>query len=164
MRHHRPLVALLAAAAATLAPIGAPVLIGPAVAAAQGTPPHAWLFGSWTGGLFPAPANLPASACLQQPVVVFTREIVLRASITDQFYSQRLIETARTSAGATEFRFAPVAAASSNSGLLGLAGPQATVGFGCDDPNVLHVQRKSDNEITFPGCADFPNPLVRCKG
>ena len=160
MRMSRRLAALTLIVTAVVLPLG----LAPAPAAAQAAPPHAWLFGSWTGGLFPAPANLPASVCLQQPVVVFTREVVLRASITDQFYSQRLIETARTSAGATEFRFTPVATPSSNSGLLGLAGPQATIGFGCEDPNVLHVQRKSDNEISFPGCADFPNPLVRCKG
>jgi hypothetical protein len=26
------------------------------------------------------------------------------------------------------------------------------------------VQRRSDNEISFPGCTDFPYPLVRCPG
>lgn len=124
--------------------------------------PHAWLFGSWTGGLFPVPANLAAQACLQQPVVIFTRDVVLRASITDQLYGQRLVETARTSGNITEFRFTPAAPAQ-ETGLLGLSTPSAVTGFGCGDPNALRVLRHSDNEISFPGCADFPNPLVRCQ-
>jgi len=36
------------------------------------------------------------------------------------------------------------------------------VGFGCPSPDVLHVQRRGENEISFPGCNDFPYPLVRC--
>ena len=140
-----------------------PGQLGPHPAIAQSAP-HAWLFGSWTGGLFPVPANLPNQACLQQPVVIFTRDVVLRASITDQLYAQRLIETARTSTGATEFRFTPVAAPANEGGLLGLTTQPVTIGFGCENANVLHVVRISENEITFPGCADFPNPLVRCSG
>jgi hypothetical protein len=31
-----------------------------APARAQGLPPHAWLFGAWTGGLFPPPSTLGA--------------------------------------------------------------------------------------------------------
>ena len=50
-------------------------------------PPHAWLFGTWSGGIFPAPSNITAEACLSQPVVIFTRDLVLRATV-------------RTSAGA----------------------------------------------------------------
>jgi hypothetical protein len=129
-------------------------------AAAQGGPPHAWLFGAWTGGLFPAPENLASRSCLGQPVVIFTRDVVLRATLTDVTYTQRVIETARTNPGSTEFRFSP--AASAGESLLGTAPPPA-VGFGCSDPNALHVLRRSDNEITFPGCADFPYPLVRCR-
>jgi hypothetical protein len=128
-------------------------------AAAAGAPPHAWLFGSWTGGLFPAPSNVTASVCLAQPVVVFTRDVVMRATLTDVTYTQRVIATARTNPGVTEFQFAP--AAPQTSGLFG-AQAAAPIGFGCGSPDVLHVQRRSDNEITFPGCAEFPNPLVRC--
>ncbi len=141
--------------------LGAVLLGTPAApAAAQAAPPHAWLFGIWSGGLFPAPENLPTRACLGQPVVIFTRDVVLRATLTDVTYIQRVIETARTNPGSTEFRFTPVAP--SGGGLLEGGGAPLAVGFGCSDPNALHVQRKSDNEISFPGCTDFPYPLVRC--
>jgi hypothetical protein len=130
-------------------------------AAAQAQPPHAWLFGSWTGGLFPAPPNLSAQACLGQPVVIFTRDVVLRATLTDLTYTQRLVETARTNPGMTEFRFIPAQEPASG-GLLNMPQPTPPAGFGCGDPNVLHVQRHSENEISFPGCVDFPYPLVRC--
>jgi hypothetical protein len=124
-----------------------------------GQPPHAWLFGTWTGGLFPVPSTVSAAACLGEPVVIFTRDIVMRATLTDVTYTQRVIATARTNPGVTDFQFAPTAAP--QTGLFGVA-PTPAAGFGCDSPDVLHVQRRSDNEITFPGCADFPNPLVRC--
>ncbi len=130
----------------------------PAVAQGANLPPHAWLFGTWTGGIFPAPSGLSDQACLSQPIVIFTRDLVLRATITDQTLTQREIETARTSPQGAEFRFT---AASGGSGLLGTgAGPE--VGFGCASPDELHVQRRGENEIVFPGCADFPNSLVRC--
>ena len=144
-------------AAFTLASAVAPV---PALAQGAALPPHAWLFGTWTGGIFPAPSGLTSQACLSQPVVIFTRDLVLRASITEQVLSQREIETARTSANGAEFRFAETGGGGSS--LLGM-GDGRTVGFGCEAPNVLHVQRRGDNEISFPGCADFPNPLVRCQ-
>lgn len=152
MRRPALLAACLCAAVA-LAPTPRP-------AAAQALPPHAWLFGSWTGGLFPVPDNVPARVCLEQPVVIFTRDVVLRATLTSSTYIQRVIETARTNPGVTEFRFEP---ASASGGFLGMAGEPADLGFGCSDPNALHVQRRGDNEITFPGCADFPYPLVRCR-
>jgi hypothetical protein len=128
---------------------------------AQSNLPQAFLLGSWTGGLFPAPAVLSAGQCLQQPTVIFTRDLVLRATLTDEFYVQRLIETARGTGNGIDFRFtgtAPPAAAPSLSPL----GNASTGGFGCEDPNVLHVLRISPNQIRFPGCADFPFPLVRC--
>ena len=134
-------------------------LAGSAVAAPQ--PPQAWLFGSWSGGLFPVPAGMTTQACLSQPVVLFTRDVVLRATLTETTYTQRVVETARTNANGTEFRFTPVAAPPTG-GLLGLTAPPAVTGFGCEDPNVLHVERKSDNEISFPGCQEFSYPLVRC--
>ena len=70
-------------------------------------PPHSWLFGAWTGGLFPAPSVLSAQECLAMPVVIFTRDIVMRAVVTDQFYDQRLVETARVTTEGAEFRFTP---------------------------------------------------------
>ena len=124
-------------------------------------PPHAWLFGAWTGGLFPPPSALGAQECLAQPVVIFTRDIVMRATIVDQLYTQRLVETARSTAAGVEFRFAP--AQQSQAGPFGLAqGGGGETGFGCENPDVLHVQRRSEHEISFPGCPEFPYPLVRC--
>lgn len=122
--------------------------------------PHAWLFGTWTGGLFPAPQNVSREACLGQPVVIFTRDIVLRATLTEQLYSQRVIETVRATKNGAEFQFLPSAGGATS--LLGLTSAAPAPGFGCENPNVLHVERHGPNEITFPGCSDFPNPLVRC--
>ena len=48
-------------------------------------------------------------------------------------------------------------------GLLGMpAGGAPVVGFGCENADLLHVQRRGENEISFPNCGDFPYPLVRC--
>ena len=121
-------------------------------------PPHAWLFGTWTGGIFPVSSSLPPQTCLSQPVVIFTRDLVMRATLTEQTLTQREIQTARAIPGGMEFRLTSTGAA-----------PGALVrgtrggGFGCASPDVLTVQRRGDNEITFPGCADFPNTLVRCQ-
>jgi hypothetical protein len=145
------LIALLALAAA------------PKPAHSQGAP-HGWLFGAWTGGLFPVPAGLSPQACLGQPTVIFTRDVVLRGSLTEVTFGQRVIVTARTTAGQTEIEFTPAvdALAANSNGLLGLAAPKAAAGFGCESDDVLHVRRINENEISFPGCHDFPNPLVRC--
>ena len=129
----------------------------PAPAPAQEMPPHAGLFGTWTGGLFPVPSNLSNQACLSQPVVIFTRDLVLRATLTEQVLTQREIETVRIEAGHDEFRFRPFAQAPAS-----LTAGARRAGFGCEGPDVLHVQRRGENEISFPNCADFPNPLVRC--
>jgi hypothetical protein len=126
-------------------------------------PPHSWLFGSWTGGLFPTPTGLTAEACLSQPVVIFTTDVVLRANLLDSTYDQRVVETARTTkAGAVEFHFAPARGQLPADRLLGITNSSPKPGFGCESPDVLHVQLQSDNEIVFPGCSDFPSPLTRC--
>jgi hypothetical protein len=126
-------------------------------------PPHAWLFGAWTGGLFPPPSALSAQECLAMPVVIFTRDLVMRAVITDQSYVQRLVETARVTAEGVEFRFSsPPATAPANPFSLSQTSGQTDVGFGCSSPDILRVQRRTENEISFPGCRDFPYPLVRC--
>jgi hypothetical protein len=130
-------------------------------AGAQGLPPHAWLFGSWTGGYFPVGVNINAAQCLASPVAIFTKDLVMRATLTSDTLTQRVIATARATASGADFTFAPAApppAASS----LDLAPPPQVAGFGCENPNVLHVQRHGENEIVFTGCADFPYPLVRC--
>jgi hypothetical protein len=142
--------------------IAALALLAPLPVRAQGNlPPHAWLFGAWVGGLYPPPATVSAEQCFAQPVVIFTRDIVMRVVITDTNYTQRQVETARATGDGVEFRFtAPVATASGPFGLD--AGANEDVGFGCANPDYLRVQRLSDNQISFPGCADFPYPLVRC--
>lgn len=141
--------------------LGVTAMLNAGPATAQSEPPHAWLFGAWTGGLFPAPSGLTVQACLAQPVVIFTRDMVLRASLTDTAYTQRLVETARTTPGRTEFRLAP-APDNSAGGLLDSSAPKPAPGFGCESANVLHVVRANANQISFPGCTDFPEPLVRC--
>lgn len=135
-------------------------LVAAAGARAQ-QPPHAWLFGAWTGGLFPPPPHIPLQLCLAQPVVIFTRDVVLRASLTETTYTQRVVETARTTPERTDFVFSP-AKPPETSDLLGVTGAAPPQGFGCETADVLHVQRHSENEIEFTGCADFPYPLVRC--
>ena len=129
-------------------------------AQAQQQPPHAFLFGSWTGGIFPVPAHISAQACLAHPTVIFTQDVVLRATLTDFAYVQRQVESVRTGP-ITEFRFAHTEPPAAD-GLLGAITPPAPMGFGCASADDLIVQRVNDNQITFPGCADFPNPLVRC--
>ena len=150
-------IACLAASTAALAVLG---LCVPPSAGAQAPPPQSWLFGAWTGGLFPPPSAVSPQECMAQPVVIFTRDIVMRVVITDQLYTQRLVETARVTAGGVEFRFSPTQA--SQSGPFGLTQATAQSGFGCESPDALHVRRISDNEISFPGCTDFTYPLVRC--
>lgn len=152
MRRFACLIVILALAA---------LPIGPA-RAQRNLPPHSWLFGAWTGGVFPPPSALSAQECFAFPVVIFTRDIVMRAVTTDQLYTQRLVETARVTAEGVEFRFTP----SSASVGAGPFNPSPSggneVGFGCSSPDILSVQRHTENEISFPGCTDFPYPLVRC--
>jgi hypothetical protein len=160
-------VVLLAGLAPPL-PIGRSGLGMVAAAWAQNSePPHAWLFGAWTGGIFPAPTQLTAQSCLAQPTVIFTRDLVLRSTLTEPTYAQRQIATVRATSSGFEFRFEPAAPvqADPSNGLLGLpsgGGGINAVGFGCESLDALHVERHGENEISFPGCADFPDPLVRC--
>lgn len=126
-------------------------LTGPIRAQSPASPPHAWLFGAWIGGIFPPPVTLGAQECLAQPMVIFTRDVVMRAVMVSPAYMQRQIDTARATANGFEVRLLPAAPT-----------PGAETGFGCPNPNILPVQRRGDNEITFPGCTDFPFPLIRC--
>ncbi|HJS87404.1 MAG TPA: hypothetical protein VJ779_18275 [Acetobacteraceae bacterium] len=144
----------IAAALALLAPFAAPVR------GQQAGPPHAFLFGAWTGGLVPPPSTVTAQGCLAQPTVIFTRDVVMRATLTDILYVQRAIETARGTGDGVDIRLVPQPNAQAALGGLGL-GASGT-GFGCPEADLLHVQRISANEISFPGCRDFPFPLVRC--
>lgn len=125
-----------------------------------GEPPHAWVFGSWTGGIFP-PGETEGPRCTGQPTVIFTRDVVLRASAFDVPYRQRLIETVSAGSDALEFRFLPAPPQSSAFG----ARLPPDIGFGCPGgPNGLRVERRGPDEIVFPNCAEFPSPLKRCVG
>jgi len=161
-----PLSGILAMRRSIACPLALLALVAAPLGAAhsQSGAPHAWLFGEWTGGLFPVPEGLTTQACLGEPTVIFTRDAVMRAALTDVTYTQRVIVTARTSPGQTDIQFTPAvdSLAATSNGLLGLDAPKAAAGFGCDSDDVLHVRRVNDNEIVFPGCREFPNPLVRC--
>lgn len=101
---------------------------------------------------------------MANPSVIFTRDTILRAVPTDVTYGQVLVESARAIPGGTEFRLSAPAQSIASSGALGAADPagaQAT-GFGCENPAILRVQRRGEDQIAFPGCSDFPYPLVRC--
>ena len=121
--------------------------------------PQTFLLGEWTGGLFPPPTVISADQCLAQPTVIFTRDTVMRASFTEEFYTQRLVETVRGTGNGVVFRFS-AASSSQSPSLTGLGGDDS--GFGCDSPDELHVERMGPNQISFPNCKDFPFPLVRC--
>ncbi len=152
MRRTATRLAAILALAVLFAPRTVPL------AHAQATP-HAFLFGAWTGGLFPPPSSLSAQECEAQPSVIFTRDVVLRATLTDVLYVQRAIETARGTGSGIDIHFV-AAGPQPASGGIGIAA--SDLGFGCDSVDVLHVQRLSPNEITFLNCKDFPFPLVRC--
>jgi hypothetical protein len=124
----------------------------------RAAPPHEWLFGSWTGGIFPA-SDTDGPRCFGQPTVIFTRDVVLRASALDVAYRQRAIETAAAMPEGVEFRFLPAAPPG---GAFGSRLPP-DFGFGCAGPDLLRVERRGPHEIVFPGCdAQFPFPLKRC--
>ncbi|MFZ4406554.1 MAG: hypothetical protein ACOYOH_04395 [Paracraurococcus sp.] len=121
-------------------------------------PPHEWTFGVWTGGLFPA-GDMDMPACFGAPTVIFTRDIVMRISVVDTAYRERVIETVAQTPGGLEFRFSPAAP------VLGPMGARAApdAAFGCaGGPSVLRVERRGPDEMAFPGCGEFPSTLKRC--
>jgi len=132
--------------------------------AQSGQVPQAWLFGAWTGGVFPPPSSFNVQECLAQPVVIFTRDVVMRAASMDVTYIQRVIETARGTGTGVDFHFAQAPASAPQGPFSLSAGGSSDAGFGCESPDELHVQRRTENEISFPHCKDFPYPLVRCSG
>lgn len=126
----------------------------PSAIAQQSGPPHAWLFGSWTGGMFP-PADASNPTCLGQPTMIFTRDVIMRATPLDFSYRQRLIETVAGQENGVEFRLTPVP-------LPGGRLPP-DFAFGCQGgPNSLTVENRGPDEIAFPNCAEMPFPLRRC--
>lgn len=148
---------------AVLLALAAPLAGGaPGGADAQATrqgPPHEWVFGAWTGGLFPV-SEVDSTACFGSPTVIFTRDVVMRVSSFDVAYHQRAIETAAALPGGNlEFRFVSMGPAARALG--GRLPPD--IGFGCGgSPDLLRIERRGPDEIVFPDCADFPSPLKRC--
>lgn len=131
---------------------------GPAPAAPAG-PPHAWAFGIWTGGLFPV-GEPDAASCIANATVIILRDVVLRASVLDVAYRQRLIETVGpTPTGGLQFRLVPAAPIGGAFG--GRVAPDS--GFGCEGgPDGLVIERRGPNEIVLPNCREFLSPLKRC--
>ncbi len=143
----------------TMATLASP-LVAPAVLRAQGRqgPPHEWVFGAWTGGLFP-PNDADTPACFGSPTVIFSKDVVMRASLLDTPYRQRVIETVALQPNGLEFRFLP--AVPQGSAFSSRLPPD--FGFGCGgSPDMLRVERRGPDEIVFPDCGDFPSPLRRC--
>ena len=126
-------------------------------------PPHSWLFGAWIGGLFPPPSTLSAQECLAMPVVIFTRDLVMRAVITDRTLHPAPGGDRAGHAGGRGIPLRPPAVCGCGRTVQPRRREAApTAGFGCISPDILRVQRRTENEISFPGCTDFPYPLVRC--
>ncbi|HUB15625.1 MAG TPA: hypothetical protein VMB34_27005 [Acetobacteraceae bacterium] len=121
----------------------------PLMAQNPGAPIHSSLFGAWVGGIIPPPVTLSAQECLAQPMVIFTRDSVMRALMNSTAYAQRAIDTVRATATGFEIRLDPPTV-------------PGQPGFGCANQDILPVQRRGDNEIVFVGCSAFPYPLIRC--
>lgn len=122
-------------------------------------PPHAFLFGTWIGGRFPAPPNLPALVCNAQPTVIFTADLVMRSVTATATYVQRTITTVQAIPGGADFRFTAMSASNEPFSLAGDSN-----GFGCPNADTLRVEKRGDNQIFFPNCGEFPYPLYRCGG
>jgi hypothetical protein len=138
-----------------LIPVALATLVPAAQAQPRQGPPHEWLFGTWTGGIFPA-LDTQGPGCFGNPVVIFTRDVVMRMASLDVAYRQRLIETVAVTPDGVEFRFLPL------QGPGGRLPPES--GFGCDgNPNLLRVTRRGDDEIAFTNCIEFPSVLRRCR-
>lgn len=125
--------------------------------AAPGAPPHAWLFGAWAGGIFPAPPNMSAAECQSRATFVVTQDVVIHSTLTHPDAIENLIASVRGTPDGTIFLLAP-----SHTQAEVIAGIPQDIGFGCPQANVLRVVRVGPNEIRFPDCTGFPSPLVRC--
>ncbi|MCB8874180.1 hypothetical protein [Acidisoma silvae] len=126
-------------------------------AAAQGAPPHAWLFGMWAGGIYPASGNMSAKDCALQATFVVTQDAIIHSTLTHPTAIQNLIASVRGTPNGTVFLLAPTDTKPDNAG-----GMADDLGFGCPEDNVLRVVRVGPNQIAFPDCKGFPSPLVRC--
>jgi hypothetical protein len=132
-------------------------MAGPHPAAAQGVPPHAWLFGEWAGGIDPAPPGLSAAECQADASFVVTQDAVIHRTLAHPDAIENLISSVRGTPDGTIFVLAPADLKPEV-----IAGIPEDLGFGCPQPDVLRVVKAGPNEIRFPDCAGFPSPLVRC--
>ena len=132
-----------------IVPLAFAVLLAlPRIAAAEeAVLPHAWLYGAWTGGVFPPPTTLTTQECLANPTIIFTRDLVLHTTMLNIGYAQEAVDAVRATQDGVEFR---------------LAGPVPSGLFGCGDAPSLRVRRGADKQISFPNCTEMPYPLLRC--
>jgi hypothetical protein len=153
------LLGLPGAAGAQQAPGPANAAPAPGPGPASAGPPHAWAFGVWTGGLFPVNDPDPTT-CYANATLIILRDVVLRASVLDIAYRQRLIETVGpTGTGGLQFRLVP--AAPVGGAFAGRVAPDS--GFGCEGGmDLLTIERRGPNEIVLPNCREFLSPLKRC--
>lgn len=115
-------------------------------------PPHEWIFGSWSGGIFPA-VDTEGPGCFGNVSIIFMRDLIMRVSSLDFAFRQRAIETVAVTNDGLEFRLIPLPGR-----------PQPEIGFGCEgNPNLLRVTRRGPDEVLLPGCVEFPSPLRRCR-
>lgn len=138
----------------SLIPVALGLLATPAIVRAQPRqgPPHEWMFGSWTGGVFPA-VETEGPGCFGNVSLIVTRDVVMRISSLDVAFRQRAIETVAITPDGLNFRLVPVPGR-----------PQPETGFSCDgDPDLLRIVRRGPDEVTMPGCLEFPAALRRCK-
>jgi hypothetical protein len=133
------------------------VSAAPRPAPAQGLPPHAWLFGAWAGGIYPAPPDMSPAECMARATFVVTKDVVLHSTLTHPDAIQNLIASVRGTPEGTIFALAPTDTRPET-----IAGIPEDLGFGCPQPDVLRVVKVAPNEIRFPDCTGFPSPLVRC--
>lgn len=124
---------------------------------AQGAPPHAWLFGTWAGGILPAPEHMTTAYCVAHATFEVGRDMVMHSTLTHPAPIQTLIVSVRGTPDGTIFALAPPSEKPAM-----IAGVPVDLGFGCPHPNVLRVVRVGPNTIRFPDCTGFPSPLVRC--
>jgi hypothetical protein len=144
----------LLAAAVLLAVSG---LASQAEAATPSGPPHAWLYGVWAGGIFPAPPNMSPDECRAHVTFQVSQDAVLHTTLMHPEPIQNLIAAVRGTPDGTIFTLAPTDAKADP-----IAGISDDLGFGCPQPDTLRVVKTGPDEIAFPGCTGFPSPLVRC--
>lgn len=147
-----PRIAMLALAGALLAG-----LCPPSAARAADAQPHAWLFGAWAGGVFPAPDHMTPAQCQANTSLAITKDVVIHRTLAHPGAIQNLIVSVRGTPDGTIFMLAPPQDKPEV-----IAGVPEDLGFGCPSDNILRIVRIGPNEIQLPDCTGFPAPLVRC--